>query len=888
MSDNIILQTINAIIKDLGVATAYGYAKSKGYTGTEDEFAQLMASYATVAQQAGAFAEDSEAWAVGQRDGVDVDSEDVTYHNNSKYYSEQASDFADAAEEYWNNFSTDKTLTVKDKAADGKAVGDALAVIRAAVGTPLTANSADGMTDHERAYVYTGTTTSSLTNGHWYYYDNGWTDGGVYNSVALETDKTLTIPNMAPDSEVVGDEITDLKSAIEMEFDEKYLERINYFYVFTPDELANQTINPINGARNMSTQYYRTTRISISAFQCIDIGDIPTRIFSYDNYMNESGSTTDEKFISTYTGEITDNWISNKRIYLWGHQRFIITSRTANETDFRNNFKVYSYRFRYYDYYKNYVDYKFTREMWRYGYRIVYTTFNTYTDNVKTAMSNPFRIYEDCIIKVEGDYLMTVLTHVSFAAGDGIKSVLGYSVKDDSVIVRGNNIVTINLIYVGEESSIPIGFEDAITIRCSQFQKEKFDNKYVKFDSWKKSFDLSEWAQLRTPFRMSDVTGYYIGHSTANYNSGASIEKVFSHGDDVILYNEGSDLNWNVLFLNEEPSVVPIPNNSHVFIPANTKWTIFSTNRVSNLWDSLRCLKVVKNSDITENYLKKSVSFNMRRNWVTFHSFTSVPNGYTSGNTQDSDKYGNYYIITKSENYGIYLLDWETNSVLNSQTFDYNSFGHANSVCFSRQFLNDGDEIPLLLLSHWYKVDNIGHQIHVFHIDNEHNIELINTFTVQSETRGSTEFFYDYVNHMLYGVGWQEGSNETRTGLIVTSYWLNKNIDFSTVEEITSDNVVDSFFIPYIRILQGGCVIDGMLYLGTNNSNYKDTQILVVDISKKCIVETFDSSVLSSKWVNMECEGCFVVNDQFGEYSIGVSMQNGSTFEIRMLDRYYN
>lgn len=38
--------------KNLGHATAYAYAKSKGYTGTEEEFAELMASYATVAESA--------------------------------------------------------------------------------------------------------------------------------------------------------------------------------------------------------------------------------------------------------------------------------------------------------------------------------------------------------------------------------------------------------------------------------------------------------------------------------------------------------------------------------------------------------------------------------------------------------------------------------------------------------------------------------------------------------------------------------------------------------------------------------------------------------------------------------------------------------------------
>ena len=77
--------------KDLGLVTAYAYAVSKGYTGTEEEFAELMASYASVAEQAEESAEDSEAWAIGKRGGQDVPSTDATYHNNSKYYAGQAS-----------------------------------------------------------------------------------------------------------------------------------------------------------------------------------------------------------------------------------------------------------------------------------------------------------------------------------------------------------------------------------------------------------------------------------------------------------------------------------------------------------------------------------------------------------------------------------------------------------------------------------------------------------------------------------------------------------------------------------------------------------------------------------------------------------------------------
>ena len=42
-------------------------------------------------------AKDSEAWAVGQREGADVPDTDETYQNNSKYYSEQSGQYAQSA-----------------------------------------------------------------------------------------------------------------------------------------------------------------------------------------------------------------------------------------------------------------------------------------------------------------------------------------------------------------------------------------------------------------------------------------------------------------------------------------------------------------------------------------------------------------------------------------------------------------------------------------------------------------------------------------------------------------------------------------------------------------------------------------------------------------------
>lgn len=48
----------------------------------------------TSATQAEGFSKDSEAWAVGKRGGVDVESTDDTYENNSKYWAEQAEQYS--------------------------------------------------------------------------------------------------------------------------------------------------------------------------------------------------------------------------------------------------------------------------------------------------------------------------------------------------------------------------------------------------------------------------------------------------------------------------------------------------------------------------------------------------------------------------------------------------------------------------------------------------------------------------------------------------------------------------------------------------------------------------------------------------------------------------
>lgn len=85
-----------------------------------------------------------------------------------------------------------------------------ITALQGAVGSPLVASTVSAMTDTTKIYVYTGSEIG-YTSGNWYYYDgSAWVSGGVYNSVAIETDTTLSVSGMPADAKTVGDSIGNL------------------------------------------------------------------------------------------------------------------------------------------------------------------------------------------------------------------------------------------------------------------------------------------------------------------------------------------------------------------------------------------------------------------------------------------------------------------------------------------------------------------------------------------------------------------------------------------------------------------------------------------------------------------------------------------------------
>ena len=116
-------------------------------------------------------------------------------------------------------------------------------IAEAMVGHPFTANSSAAMTDQSKVYVYTGTTSGNYVNGHWYYYNGGWIDGGIYNSQGLTTDKGLTLEDNAGDARYTGLRLNDITSPFTWRTDIRH--------------------STSNGAESSSVGWYSTTKFTV-------------------------------------------------------------------------------------------------------------------------------------------------------------------------------------------------------------------------------------------------------------------------------------------------------------------------------------------------------------------------------------------------------------------------------------------------------------------------------------------------------------------------------------------------------------------------------------------------------------------------------------------------
>lgn len=163
------------------------------------------------------------------------------------------------------------------------AVSKEVTSLKASVGTPLVAATVSAMKDKNKIYVYTGT-ESGYTKGNWYY-NNGtkWVAGGVYNAVALVTDKTLSVIGAAADSKVCGEhfnalqenlqQLTDSYAGQKIDFEDGVYINADNKKIQLHESMALSVPIKVLGGATVKIQTYGNSALAIGLMQGDELND---------------------------------------------------------------------------------------------------------------------------------------------------------------------------------------------------------------------------------------------------------------------------------------------------------------------------------------------------------------------------------------------------------------------------------------------------------------------------------------------------------------------------------------------------------------------------------------------------------------------------------------
>lgn len=244
---------------------------------------------------------------------------------------------------------------------------------------------------------------------------------------------------------------------------------------------------------------------------------------------------------------------------------------------------------------------------------------------------------------------------------------------------------------------------------------------------------------------------------------------------------------------------------------------------------------------------------------------------------QSAAVYGDYAVFVTDRRSNLYLYNLKTKQLLCEKQFEAvnEKIGnyilyHCNESTFGVDFYKENDPFPLLYITQRARADKRC-IVEVFRLKPERitpdsdftslDAELVQTIYFPVMTAGNflgrVNCVIDAENKLMYSYSYNLTSGDANYMLgRVTSFQIP---DFKRTEVyLNDDSIVDSFDLGYTAVnSQGGCINNGVLYIGQGMKSAGYIYLNIIDLNDKKVITRTDLLANGIEW---EPEGCFYYN----------------------------
>lgn len=200
-----------------------------------------------------------------------------------------------------------------------KADLDSLRALAAGVNVAATKAA---MTNHNIAYVYTGSESGMVTNNWYWYNGSAWVSGGAWEA-SITTDTTLTTSGKAADAKATGDAITELKADIGAVTGNAIIAMIDGYYMAVGDSTTS-----INSPTSNAS--YRYAKVSCSPGDVFTINATAAAGAKPFGFASSTGTTIERPYMASGNNLTVENYV----VKAPANSAYLIVNDTSGKSSF--------------------------------------------------------------------------------------------------------------------------------------------------------------------------------------------------------------------------------------------------------------------------------------------------------------------------------------------------------------------------------------------------------------------------------------------------------------------------------------------------------------------------------------------------------------------------